>query len=284
MEDLRLLAQAEAATLEAKMQDARDALKFINEDEEEEYIPTPQEQARRMFGLDDEGVEYFLKLLDEGVSFAEAKTQAITDQTMRMTAGFAKSFGALGSAFSDMGNALGEFAEENEDAAKAQKAFSFMGILLNQAQSISNGALAIAEGVASAASIPFPGNIPAIISITAQIGAMIAGVMSTIAQSKQIFAQAEQQQQKFAGGGIVGGTSYSGDHVQVRANSGEMWINSDSQKRLFDSLTGNGDGSLGFNYELLAQTLSSMPAPVVDYTELQQFGQKVATYNEIAAI
>lgn len=266
-----------------RLQEASAQIGYGDEEEENDVL-TPEEQARRMFGLDEAGVQYFVQLLNEGVSFAEAKTQAITDQTMRMTAGFAKSFGALGGAFNEMGNALGEFAEENEDAAKAQKAFSFMGILLNQAQSISNGALAIAEGVASAASIQFPGNIPAIISITAQIGAMIAGVMSTIAQSKQIFAQAEQQQQKFAGGGIVGGTSYSGDHVQVRANSGEMWINSDSQKRLFDSLTGNGDGSLGFNYELLAQTLSSMPAPVVDYTELQQFGQKVATYNEIAAI
>ena len=283
-----LLSQLEKWTeiggvIESQLEEAKAALDELNEEEEEDEILSPEEMARRTFGLDEEGVQYFMELLEQGVSFAEAKTTAITDMTKRMTAGFADAFGSLGSAFDQMADALGGFAEENEDAAKAQKAFSFMGILLNQAQAVSNGALAIAEGVASAASIPFPGNIPAIISITAQIGAMIAGVMSTMAQSKQIFAQAESVQ-KFATGGIVGGTSYTGDRVPIMANSGEMILNRESQQRLFDAISGQGDGSIGINYELMAAAMANTPAPVVVYSEMQQFGQKVATYKEIASI
>lgn len=280
--DLLLLNEIAVGALKDQMQEAQDALEALNEDEEEEDILTPEEQARKMFGLDAEGVAYFMELYESGVSFAEAKTQAISDYQKRLTAGIADSMGQLGNAFSAMGDALGSFAEENEDAAKAQKAFAFIGILLNQAQSISSGALAIAEGVASAAALPFPANIPAIISVTAQIGAMIAGVMSTIAQSKQIFAQADQQ--KFAAGGIVGGNSYSGDHVPVMANSGEMFINTDSQKRLLGWLQGKDEGAFGINYEMMAAAMANVPAPIVDYTEMQQFGQKVATYKEIAAI
>lgn len=286
MEDLRLLAQAELATREAQFEELQERMhaltESLNEDEEEEYIPTPDEMARDMFGLDAEGVEYFRSLLDQGVGFAEAKTQAIADQTKRMTQSFANSFGQLGNSFNSMANLLGEFAEENEDAAQAQKAFAMMGILTSQAQSIAQGALAISEGVASAASIPFPGNIPAIISIVATISGMLVGVASSIVQAKQIFAKADAQ--KFATGGIVGGNSYTGDRINARLNSGEMVLNKDSQQRLFDAINGQGDGSIGINYEMLAAAVSAQPAPVVVYKELQEFGDKVTTFNEIASI
>lgn len=286
MEDLRLIAQAEAETIQAQSEElaeqARAMLDALNEDEEEEDIPTPDEMAARMFGLDAEGVEYFRSLLDEGVSFAEAKTKAITDQTRRMAQGFATSFGQLGNAFSQMGSALGEYADESTEAAAAQKAFTLSGILLNQAQSISEGALAIAKGVESAAGIPFPANVPAIISIVAQIGGMIAGVMTSIMQAKQIFSEANTQ--KFATGGIVGGNSYTGDSVPAMLNSGEMVLNADSQKRLFDALTGNGDGTFGFNYEAMAAVVAAQPAPVMVLKELRDFEEKTATFDEIASI
>jgi len=236
----------------------------------------------RLWGLDDEGIEYLRKQIAQGVDELTAADNAVTDQLKRRVRDYGSAFGELGESFGDMANMLGEFAEENEEAAQAQKAFALMGILLNQAQSISQGALAISEGVASAAMIPFPGNIPAIISIVAQITALMAGVGTSIAQAKQLFAQADAQ--KFSTGGIVGGSSYTGDHVPVLANSREMFINTESQKRLFDALTGNGDGSLGVNYEMMAAAFASAPAPVVVYSELQEFGQKVSTYKEIASI
>ena len=47
----------------------------------------------------------------------------------------------------------------------------------------------------------------------------------------------------FATGGIVGGTSYSGDRVLARLNSGEMVLNGHQQARLFNAI--NGGGMLG---------------------------------------
>ncbi len=238
-----------------------------------------------MFGLDEEGVQYFLELLDQGVSFADAKTQAITDHTRRMTDAWAKSFGQLGGAFSQMGEALGEFAGESEEAAKAQKAFAFTGILLNQAQSISEGALAIAKGVESAAAIPFPGNIPAIISIVAQITGMIAGVGTSIAQAKQIFSQAEDAG-NYSGGGTVPGTSYTGDRLIAHVNSGEGIYTGTQANNLLQEIANNPlrGGALEEMTAAFAKAAASLPAPVTVFSELREFGDKVSTFDELASI
>lgn len=287
----RLIAEAQAATLAAQAQDiqqrAQEALESLTEDEEEdgEDILSPEAQARRMFGLDEEGVQYFLELLDQGVSFADAKTQAITDHTRRMTDAWAKSFGQLGGAFSQMGEALGEFAGESEEAAKAQKAFAFTGILLNQAQSISEGALAIAKGVESAAAIPFPGNIPAIISIVAQITGMIAGVGTSIAQAKQIFSQAEDAG-NYANGGTVPGTSYTGDRLIAHVNSGEGIYTGTQANNLLQEIANNPlrGGALEEMTAAFAKAAASLPAPVTVFSELREFGNKVSTFDELASI
>lgn len=47
----------------------------------------------------------------------------------------------------------------------------------------------------------------------------------------------------FSGGGIVGGTSYTGDRLTARVNSGEMILNATQQRSLFQML--NGGGSTG---------------------------------------
>lgn len=79
-------------------------------------------------------------------------------------------------------------------------------------------ALATANGVASAFSAPWPANL-----------AVVATVMSTVAS---IFSSLPQ----FAEGGIVGGSSFFGDKLLARVNSGEMILNRDQQRTLY-SLT-----------------------------------------------
>lgn len=79
-------------------------------------------------------------------------------------------------------------------------------------------ALATANGVASAFSAPWPANLVA-----------VATVMSTVAS---IFSSLPQ----FAEGGIVGGSSFFGDKLLARVNSGEMILNRDQQRTLY-SLT-----------------------------------------------
>ena len=84
-------------------------------------------------------------------------------------------------------------------------------------------ALALANGVASASELPFPANI-------AGIATIVGVILSTFAQIMSIGG--------FADGGIIGGSSRSGDRVIARVNSGEMILNTLQQKRLFGMLNG----------------------------------------------
>ena len=76
--------------------------------------------------------------------------------------------------------------------------------------------------------MPFPINL---IAITAGIAAVV-GALAMISG--------------FAGGGIVGGSSTIGDFNVIRANKGEMILNSTQQANLFRLLNGGGNsGSSG---------------------------------------
>lgn len=282
--DLQAIQEQEKAKLQARA-DARVEFGLDPEKTPEEQELERLQEAREQELLNEEEYQEARKLIiekhsQERIKIAEQERAKITEQ-FRSEMKAAMSLAS--SASMAMADALGEFAEESEDAAKAQKAFALIGILTNQAQSISEGALAIAKGVESAAGLPFPANIPAIISITAQVAAMIAGVMSSIAQAKNLFSQANAQ--KFATGGIVGGNSYTGDNVPAMLNSREMVLNTKQQARLFDALDGgNNDGSLGINYEMLAAAVAAQPAPIMVLKELREEQDKVATFNEIASV
>lgn len=88
-------------------------------------------------------------------------------------------------------------------------------------------ALMAAESAAAYAGIPFAG-----VGLAA---AQIAELKALIAASAA-----------FANGGIVGGTSFSGDNVIARVNSGEMILNQRQQKNLF-SLINSGSVGGGSN-------------------------------------
>ena len=283
----RLVAEAELATAQAKFEElkanAQAALEALDESEEEDVL-TPEKMALTHFGLDEEGVQYFTKLYGSGVDFATAKSQALKDQWDRNAKGILQATKNIGSGFTAMADLLGEVSEESEGAAKAQKAFAFVGILTNQAQSISEGALALAKGIESAAGVPFPANIPAIITITASISAMLAGIASTITQSKQIFQQATDAG-KFATGGVVGGTSYTGDKLVAHVNSGEGIYTGKQANTILQEIANNPlrSGTEAMT-EALVAALAAMPAPVMDYTEFRNFQQDVATYDELSKI
>lgn len=267
------------------LQDTSAKIGFGDEEEEDEDIPSVEDMARKHFGLDEEGVQYFMSLLAQGVDAQTAATQAIDDQWNRNAKGVLKVLHNVGDGFQAMGDILGNFAEESEEAAKAQKAFTMIGILTNQAASISEGALAIAKGVESASALPFPLNIPAVISVTATISGLLAGVASSIAQAKQLFSQAESAG-NYADGGIVPGTSYTGDRLRANVNSREMILPLAEQKVLFDALSSAADGNrtLGINYEMMAAAMASVPAPNLVLTELAQEQQKIVTFDEITSV
>ena len=125
---------------------------------------------------------------------------------------------ALGSTASIFGS-LGSIAGQAGD--------DFLAATLNSMGSIAQmilelQSLCTAQGVASASKLPFPANIAAIATVVATI----ASVFSSLP--------------KFADGGIVGGSSFFGDKLLARVNSGEMILNQGQQARLL-SMTEGGN-------------------------------------------
>lgn len=89
-----------------------------------------------------------------------------------------------------------------------------------------------------------------------------ANTIQAIAIGAQGFANvANIQQQSFETGGIVRGTSFTGDKVQARVNSGEMILNRSQQSQLFNMANGQGGGS--------------QPQEIVVHTTVELDGEKV---------
>lgn len=142
--------------------------------------------------------------------------------------------GSIGSAFSSLANVFKDDVAR-EWVSAAGTIISQIGemiphifelIAAQQAEAKVASANALAEGVAGAAKVPFPGSIPAIAAITAQIMAII-GTIGSLANSS-----------KFATGGIVNSPYTHGDRNFIRVNGGEMILNGGQQNRLFQMLNG----------------------------------------------
>jgi hypothetical protein len=69
------------------------------------------------------------------------------------------------------------------------------------------------------------------IAAVASLGAVVAAAIAAASTPKM---------QKFASGGIVGGSSFTGDRVTAQVNSGEMILNSTQQANLFRMANGGG--------------------------------------------
>ena len=70
---------------------------------------------------------------------------------------------------------------------------------------------------------------------------ILAGLVATAGAAQAALIGANKPQPPaFATGGIVGGTSYTGDRIDARVNSGEMIINREQQRKLFELANGVG--------------------------------------------
>lgn len=103
---------------------------------------------------------------------------------------------------------------QETSAGQALMAISKMVVIAQQAE-------ALAKGVSSAASLPFPANLGAIASVIAAITSIFASLPT------------------FADGGIIQGASKIGDYNVARVNDGEMILNGSQQARLFSMLNDN---------------------------------------------
>lgn len=170
-------------------------------------------------------------------------------------------------------NIMQAFGEDSQAAAQFQKGLAIFNSTLKLGEAIAAAtATSAAEGIVGA--LALAGKIAAITSA-------FAGVISSIKGATTPTAP------KFAQGGIVPGSSFSGDNVIARVNSGEMILNDRQQANLLNIANGSQANS-GIDYQLLAtmvgQSVSQLPPPVMNYAEFTAFQKSVTTYNEQAKI
>ena len=114
-----------------------------------------------------------------------------------------------------------------KDQGKTYKAL----FAASKAFAIAESVIAIQQGIAKSASLGFPANIPAIASTVAATSGLVSNISSVTYDSGN-----------FANGGVIGGSSFSGDNITANVNSGEMILNRGQQKNLFDIANGGGGG------------------------------------------
>lgn len=168
------------------------------------------------------------------------------------------SFGSLSSIYKQMSEDESKSEAEREAAAKKAKTWSALQIA-------ANAGTAIAKGVSGAMDTPFPANLAALAST-------LAAVLSAIAQAKALAAEGH------AGGGVVGnrfiGATMGADNTTINARRGEMVLNADQQRQLFEIANGGATSSFAAS---LAAALQAMPAPVLVLQELNDFQSRTTS-------
>lgn len=175
--------------------------------------PIADKMVRAWFGEKFEPIEIPIVIEEENIEEEDiaGKWAERTEKIQKMN----EALGSTASIFGSLGSIAGQAGDD------------FLAATLNSMGSIAQmimdlQALCTAQGVASASKLPFPANLAAIATVVATI----ASVFSSLP--------------KFADGGIVGGSSFFGDKLLARVNSGEMILNQGQQARLL-SMTEGGN-------------------------------------------
>lgn len=121
----------------------------------------------------------------------------------------------------DSQNVFSYFANIVKGAAQAVIAIMAL-IPAKKAEANANAEAAVTGAASSVASIPFVGAAMAV--------AAVAGIIASLAAIP-----------KFAKGGIIGGSSFYGDRLLARVNSGEMILNKEQQKSMYKMTSGGND-------------------------------------------
>ncbi len=175
-----------------------------------------------------DSISTLVKSIDEGASAWEIFKNAISATEQIMTA------------IQTVMEVVNPLIEAHTAKKQADTAATQAQTAANNSETASNIAEAGSEGAKAAGKAA---------SQNAGMGPFgwIAGIAAAVAIAAAIFAIIGQAK-GFAGGGIIGGSSYSGDKLFARVNSGEMILNGRQQKNLFNAinkgeLSGGDSGS-----------------------------------------
>lgn len=222
-----------------------------------------QQLEATMMGLTqaaDESDEAFFNRRLEAQAAYLAKRKEMNDEELKMERDKAKFIGTIAGSISDTLNAA---AKENEDLVRASKVVALAEVAIKQG-------VAIAEAVASAAAgDPY--------TYALRVAAAVASTVAAMAQAISAINSSG-----YAQGGVVGGfkgVSMGADNTRINARSGEMILNGQQQKALFEAING-GVFQSNAAAEIVA-ALNNMPAPVMDYQEFVRFGRSTATITEL---
>lgn len=187
-------------------------------------------------------------------------------ETIEQTASaLSSSFGSVASMYETMAKDESKSEAEREKAARKAKTWAALQIA-------ANSGTALAKGIAGAMDMPWPANIGALASI-------MATVLAAIAQAKALAAESHEH------GGVIGGkfigATRGGDDTYIHARRGELMLNADQQRQLYDIANGNTKTSMAAQ---LAEAIQAMPAPVLVYEEFSRFGQKIVNINELTQL
>lgn len=197
-------------------------------------------------------------LYDFAMTYKE-NAQAIQETTSALES----SFSSLSSMYQQMAN--DESKTEEERAKAARKAKLWAGI-----QVASNAGAAMAKGISAAM------DAPTLIGKFGALATMTASLTAAIAQAKALLEGHEH-------GGVIGnkfiGATRGSDNVLMTGRRGELVLDADQQKRLYDIANGSASSNLTAS---LVEAFKAMPSPVLVYSELKRFENSVDILDELS--
>ena len=127
-------------------------------------------------------------------------------------------------------------------------------------------------------------------TIPLRVATAVASAIAAMASATKALKEAKKPKEPtFEYGGIVGGNSFTGDKITARVNSGEMILNQRQQAELWKIVAQPTIvNKNNFDYEtltnLLTNSLSKMPSPILDYKEFTEFQNRLTKYKEFTTI
>ena len=162
-----------------------------------------------------------------------------------------------------MSDTMAAVAGDNEALVKASKIVALAEVAIKQGVAIANAIASSAEGD------PY--------TYTLRVASAIGTTIAAMAQAISSINQAS-----FAGGGVVGnmfsGASMGQDNTYIHARNGEMILNAEQQRQLWE--IANNRGAMPNIAEQLAEAIRLMPAPVLEYSEFKTFQNNILQYDE----